>query len=124
MPKKLRTIKPIPGIPVGTELHASLSSDGTYKYGYHCVAYFKEKELEGFVEEVKEPEHTWYITPMGDVCRVDTYATPNWLRFRTKESGEMFVKALIDSYNVFLDRGLYKTLDPVYRIMDALNDRV
>jgi hypothetical protein len=118
--KKLRTIKPIPGIPVGTELQPSLISDGTYRYGFHCVAYFKEKELEGFVEEIKEPVKGWMYGPLGVYEVEEGYGLVKHMAFRTKDSAEKFANVLKDTH----PHTFHGSCREFYELCEALNDRV
>lgn len=60
--------------------------------------WFKLNELQGFVEEVKEPEEFWYLNIHGQVDKWiggvsfsdERFGIPDWLRFKTKEACEKF----------------------------------
>lgn len=117
--RKFKVIKSWPGGPyVGDELHED--SKGNFGIGFG----YSEKELKGFVEEIKEPEEFWFIELDG-IARSQYYPTcpesiPEWLRFRTKESAEKFAKELKDSHGTQIDREKHDTQS----IWNALNDRV
>lgn len=141
--KKLRTINPIPGIPVGTVLEWNTATDsylfntprnGPTRNGSTLA--MQADILEGFVEEVKEQEEFWYLTHYGDIGHSKQVSTevPNWLRFRTRESAEKFSNAMRkkvglfptvfqgvnDSY-ILVPRG---STNVAYDILSAINDRV
>lgn len=78
---------------------------------------FPYVEIKDYIEEVKEPEWTWYINPMGGVCRVDTFATPDWLRFKSKEDCERFREALKESHKLGFE------MTPL-RLFHSLDQRV
>lgn len=88
-------------------------------------AWFYLKQLEGFVEEVKEPEFFWWVNFYNrcEIERGSVLTSPcvaPEARFRTKESAELFVQGLKDSHGYNLYRGECDK----EKIMDALNDRV
>ena len=78
-------------------------------------------EIEGFVEEVNEPDEFWFVNIDGKVCPSSWHKWSNEVaqefRFRTKESAEKFAKALKDSHEVAM-------IDFNSVIVSALNDRV
>lgn len=100
-------------------------------------------ELEGFVEEIKEPEEFWFIGTDGLSYNVVASALnldviPSWLRFRSKKSAEQFAKALKDSHKLetieygesysgtlyIQEKGPEDGRAEIEDLIDALNDRV
>lgn len=126
--KKLRTIKPIPGIPVGSILYY----DGTSGVVEKKRNYWKIEDLEGFVEEAKEPDEFWFVYVDGRVLYSKDHEfsneVSNEFRFRTKESAEKFAKALkkTKERDSYLSTTSIFEMDKAYiqDILDALNDRV
>jgi hypothetical protein len=77
-------------------------------------------ELEGFVEEINEPEEYWALTYLGDVVNSKYLLSnaPNWMRFKTEESADKFRDALKDTH------GAEPKFVKVVAMCDALNNRV
>ena len=96
-------------------------------------SYYYVDEIEGFVEEVKEPEEFWFMDEMGDICsgRDDLPGShddwkssiPDWLRFKTKEACEKFRDGLIATHGERSVIGAGTTPN-VHCLVNALNQRV
>jgi hypothetical protein len=129
--KKLRTIKPIPGIPVGTVLEWNTVTDsylvntprnGPTRNGSTLA--MQADILDGFVEEIKEPEEFWFLHYSGVVMKVSSViggrsVVPSWQIFRTKESAEKFALGLKQTHG-----NEFENVTNIWRITSALNYRV
>jgi hypothetical protein len=116
--RKFKVVRKWPGGPgvgaIGEMGIENVAFEKSSNYGrWHALS-----ELEGFVEEIKDPERFWIVSIAGEVSETGWSGVPSYLRFRTKESAEKFRDALKDTH------GAEPKFVKVVAMCDALNNRV
>lgn len=134
--RKFKVTKKWPGGPeVGTvyetdngKVYPFINGDGWRVMGFAISI----EELEGFMEEIKEPEEFWVLELDGKVYdqeRIkpeDRSDVPDWLRFPTKEHAQAFADWMKDTYvhGTFCARGnTPMTSEQDQKAKEALNSR-
>jgi hypothetical protein len=126
--RKFKVIRKWPGGPeVGT-----VGEMGLENVSFPIAAGYRRwhlvSELEGFVEEITEPEKFWFVELDGKVVsseQIDDHdCVTTWLRFPTKELAQAFADGMKESFGKRLVYWENPECDGFFaKVIDAINSR-